>query len=128
MELYRHPGRMGMKQNKTGDIEYLTFPLLEQTGMVRHLFTTRAGGISKGIYSTMNLSYTRGDEKEAVNENFRRIAGSDAHGKSACGDKAGWRQRNSGSQGLQGYRRAYDRGTGTGAGHLLCRLCTVILC
>ena len=99
MELYRHPGRMGMKQNKTGDIEYLTFPLLEQTGMVRHLFTTRAGGISKGIYSTMNLSYTRGDEKEAV-----------------------------GSQGLQGYRRAYDRGTGTGAGHLLCRLCTAILC
>ena len=75
MELYRHPGRMGMKQNKTGDIEYLTFPLLEQTGMVRHLFTTRAGGISKGIYSTMNLSYTRGDEKEAVDENFRRIAG-----------------------------------------------------
>ena len=75
MELYRHPGRMKMKQNRTGDIEYLTFPLLEQTGMVRHLFTTRAGGVSKGIYSTMNLSYTRGDEKEAVDENFRRIAG-----------------------------------------------------
>lgn len=75
MELYRHPGRMKMRQNRAGDIEYLTFPLLEQTGMVRHLFTTRAGGVSKGIYSTMNLSYTRGDEKEAVDENFRRIAG-----------------------------------------------------
>lgn len=75
MELYRHPGRMKMKQNKSGEITYLTFPLLEQTGMVRHLFTTRAGGVSKGIYSTMNLSYTRGDEKEAVDENYRRIAG-----------------------------------------------------
>lgn len=57
-----------------GELEYLTFPLLEQTGMVKHLFTTRLGGVSQGIYSSMNLSYTRGDEKAAVDENFRRIA------------------------------------------------------
>jgi hypothetical protein len=63
-----------MKSNRQGEVEYLTFPLLEQTGMVRHLFSTRAGGVSEGIYSTMNLSYTRGDRKEAVDENFRRIA------------------------------------------------------
>ena len=74
MELYRHPGGIRMKQNRAGDIEYLTFPLLEQTGMVRHLFTTRMGGVSKGIYSTMNLSYTRGDDRKAVDENYRRIA------------------------------------------------------
>ena len=74
MELYRHESRMRMNQNRSGEVEYLTFPILEQTGMVRHLFSTRTGGVSKGIYSTMNLSYTRGDEKEAVDENFRRIA------------------------------------------------------
>ncbi|MCH5262649.1 MAG: peptidoglycan editing factor PgeF [Lachnospiraceae bacterium] len=74
MELYRHVNRMQVKQNRTGEVEYLTFPLLEKTGMVRHLFSTRVGGVSKGIYSAMNLSYTRGDEKEAVDENFRRIA------------------------------------------------------
>lgn len=74
MELYRHDNRMQMKQNRKDGVEYLTFPLLEQTGMVRHLFSTRVGGVSKGIYSTMNLSYTRGDEKEAVDENFKRIA------------------------------------------------------
>lgn len=74
MELYRHESRMRMRQNRSGDVEYLTFPILEQTGMVRHLFSTRVGGVSEGIYSTMNLSYTRGDEKEDVNENFRRIA------------------------------------------------------
>ena len=74
MELYRHESRMQIKQNREGEIEYLTFPLLEQTGIVRHLFSTRVGGVSKGIYSGMNLSYTRGDEKEAVDENFRRIA------------------------------------------------------
>ena len=74
MELYRHVSRMQVKQNKSGEVEYLTFPLLERTGMVRHLFSTRVGGVSKGIYSAMNLSYTRGDEKEAVDENFKRIA------------------------------------------------------
>ncbi|MCH5258541.1 MAG: peptidoglycan editing factor PgeF [Lachnospiraceae bacterium] len=74
MELYRHKSRMQVKQNRMGEVEYLTFPLLSRTGMVRHLFSTRVGGVSKGIYSTMNLSYTRGDDKEAVDENFRRIA------------------------------------------------------
>lgn len=74
-ELYRHKSRIPMKQNRAGGVEYLTFPLLEQTGLVRHLFSTRIGGVSEGIYSSMNLSYTRGDEKEAVDENFRRIAG-----------------------------------------------------
>lgn len=75
MELYRHKSRLSMKQNKAGEVEYLTFPLLERTGLVRHLFSTRTGGVSEGIYSSMNLSYTRGDHKEAVDENFRRIAG-----------------------------------------------------
>lgn len=74
-ELYRHKSRIPMKQNRTDGVEYLTFPLLEQTGLVRHLFSTRIGGVSEGIYSSMNLSYTRGDAKEAVDENFRRIAG-----------------------------------------------------
>lgn len=74
MELYRHNGKMRVEQNRFGEVEYLTFPYLTRTGMVRHLFSTRVGGVSKGIYSTMNLSYTRGDEKEAVDENFRRIA------------------------------------------------------
>ena len=74
MELYRHANRMKTEQHREGEVEYLTFPLLSQTGMVKHLFSTRIGGVSKGIYSTMNLSYTRGDDKEAVDENYRRIA------------------------------------------------------
>ena len=36
----------GMKRNVSGEMEYLTFPALEETGMVRHLFTTRLGGVS----------------------------------------------------------------------------------
>lgn len=64
-----------MLQQKKKEVEYLIFPGLQQTGIVNHLFSTRYGGVSEGIFSTMNLSYTRGDRKEAVDENFRRIAG-----------------------------------------------------
>lgn len=60
--------------NAENGVVYLTFPGLERTGAVRHLFSTREGGVSEGIYESMNLSYTRGDKKEAVDENFRRIA------------------------------------------------------
>ena len=43
----------------------LKYPLLERTGIVEHCFTTRLGGVSTDIFSTMNLSFTRGDEEAA---------------------------------------------------------------
>ncbi len=55
-------------------VPLLHIPLLESTGIIKEGFSTRAGGVSKGIFSTMNLSFTRGDEREAVEENYRRIA------------------------------------------------------
>lgn len=55
------------------ELEYLTFPLLEETGIVDHLFTTRLGGVSAGDLSSMNFSIDRGDSRENVLENFRRI-------------------------------------------------------
>lgn len=74
-EIRRKPNRQQVKQNEKNGAEYLTFPLLEETGLVRHLFSTRLGGVSNGIFSSMNLSYTRGDDKAAVDENFHRIVG-----------------------------------------------------
>lgn len=62
-----------IQQRQKGDLEYLVFPGLEETGVVEHLFTTRTGGVSSGIYSTMNLSFSRGDDPECVSENYRRI-------------------------------------------------------
>lgn len=41
---------------------------------IRHCFTTRAGGVSEGIFRSLNLSFTRGDDREAVLENYRRVA------------------------------------------------------
>ncbi len=52
---------------------YLFYPLFERTGLVRHGFSTRLGGVSEGYFASLNLSFDRGDEKEAVMENFRRI-------------------------------------------------------
>lgn len=52
----------------------LVFPMLEQCGMVKHGFTTRLGGVSEGIFSTLNFSFSRGDQREAVEENYRRLA------------------------------------------------------
>jgi hypothetical protein len=52
----------------------LKYPLLEATGMVEHCFTTRLGGVSEGIFATMNLSFTRGDKRESVETNYRRLA------------------------------------------------------
>lgn len=52
------------------------FPLIENEcrEVVNHCFSTRFGGVSKGIFKSMNLSFSRGDNEEDVKENFRRIA------------------------------------------------------
>ena len=55
------------------EVPYLEYSMLAETGVVRHGFSTRFGGVSEGCYSSMNLSFTRGDQEEAVRENFRRI-------------------------------------------------------
>ena len=62
-----------LEQEKNGVI-YLQFSTFLETGVCRHLFSTRIGGVSSGDLGTMNLSYSRGDKKENVDENFRRIA------------------------------------------------------
>lgn len=61
-------------QSDGRELVLLTSPLLEETAIVKHCFTTREGGVSEGEFSTMNLSFTRGDKEEAVRENYRRIA------------------------------------------------------
>lgn len=55
-------------------VPYLSYPMLERTGVVKHGFSTRLGGVSKGHCATMNISTTRGDDPKAIEENQRRIA------------------------------------------------------
>ena len=63
-----------LEERVENGVPYLVYPI-EKTGVVKHGFTTRLGGVSKGYCSTMNISTTRGDDPEAVEENKRRLAG-----------------------------------------------------
>ena len=74
-EIRWHEGtalHMQIKENK--GVTWLTYPAFEQFKDIVHGFSTRLGGVSKGIYASMNLSFTRGDEDAAVRENYRRFA------------------------------------------------------
>lgn len=58
----------------TGDaVAFLTSPLLEIPG-VRHAFFTRRGGVSRGLYASLNLGPGSGDDPAAVAENQSRAA------------------------------------------------------
>lgn len=55
-------------------VPYIQFKNLSATGIVKHGFSTRKGGVSTGIFSSMNLNFKRGDDPDAVLENYHRMA------------------------------------------------------
>lgn len=62
-----------MRMNEKNGVAYLTYPVFEQLPDIVHCFSTRIGGVSKGIFSTMNFSFGRGDDDNAIRENYRRM-------------------------------------------------------
>ena len=56
------------------DTPYITSNKISATGIVKHGFSTRIGGVSTGIFSSLNLGFSRGDDYENVIENHKRIA------------------------------------------------------
>lgn len=73
MDWKRKHGTELLHSNTKQGVTYLTFPVLEESGMVSHAFSTRIGGVSQGRFSTMNFSFTRGDDPACVMENYRRM-------------------------------------------------------
>lgn len=63
-----------MNKETKNNVTYMTFDLLKNAG-VKHGFSTRLGGVSQGVYESLNLNFNRGDAPENVLENYRRIAG-----------------------------------------------------
>ena len=61
---------MAFTEQKKGSAVYMTAPTISS----RHAFTTRYGGVSEGIYASMNLGTGRGDEEERIRENYRLLA------------------------------------------------------
>ena len=61
----------GFAFNKNGKLLTLSVPAFDRTGLCLTAFTTRLGGVSKSPLDTMNLGFGRGDDREAVLENYR---------------------------------------------------------
>ncbi|MDF2945061.1 MAG: hypothetical protein K0S01_3919 [Herbinix sp.] len=65
--------------NLNMEVPYISFPVLSEVPFLRHGFSTRLGGVSSDIFSTMNLGNESNvyiDEPANIEENYRRIAGS----------------------------------------------------
>lgn len=65
----------GHAYHEQNGIGFFTLPSFTNTGLVNHGCSARTGGISKPPYDTLNLSFTRPDERrETVMENYRLFA------------------------------------------------------
>lgn len=59
-------------EHSQNGLVYTTAGLLSVPGAV-HGFSTRLGGVSQGHLASLNLGASRGDDPEAVRENYRRF-------------------------------------------------------
>ncbi len=63
-----------VRENYKGNACFLTFPVFDGLKGFSHGFSTRLGGVSTGEYSSMSLSFKRGDDREKVFENYKRLS------------------------------------------------------
>lgn len=60
---------------RNGKAPYITFPSLSKISFVKHGFSTRLGGVSKGYLSSMNFDFSR-EDRENVEKNYEIISNS----------------------------------------------------
>ena len=54
---------------------YYTIDSFTESGIVKHCFTTRHGGVSGGVYESMNLRLSSGDSMDNILKNYQIISG-----------------------------------------------------
>ena len=54
------------------------FSAFAQTGLVKHGFTGRSGGVSGAPFDTLNLGFSRPEPRENVAENYKRLCEAEA--------------------------------------------------
>ncbi len=64
-----------MTADLSNTLPRLTANTLPDDGPIRHAFFTRQGGVSDGIYASLNIGLGSKDHANAVTENRRRVAG-----------------------------------------------------
>ncbi|MEE0957189.1 MAG: peptidoglycan editing factor PgeF [Ruminococcus sp.] len=62
-----------MALHNADTVPYLTYNSLSELKFINHAFSTRLGGVSEGEFTSMNLAFNRGDDPDAVTENYRRL-------------------------------------------------------
>ncbi|WP_367565635.1 peptidoglycan editing factor PgeF [Lacrimispora sp.] len=73
-DIWKRRGKNILDYKTEGQAPYLSFPILEETGLVKQGFSTKLGGVSQGKFASMNLTFTRGDNPDHVLENYKRMA------------------------------------------------------
>jgi YfiH family protein len=61
-----------IQEYRRGRLSRLALDLLEKRG-VRHGFTLRYGGVSRGAFASLNFTSRQGDDPKRVRENWRRL-------------------------------------------------------
>lgn len=62
-----------MKVQIQGEVRFFNFPKLNDLGFIKHGFSSRNGGVSKGHHQWMNLSFSNGDQRDRVLKNFQNF-------------------------------------------------------
>lgn len=62
---------LNMNANMVDNLIYFTFPMFEKFNFVTHAFSSRFGGVSSEIYSSLNLGFNRGDSYQNVYTNYK---------------------------------------------------------
>ena len=64
---------MNIIEKQHQGVTFLAADELSAAGGVAHGFSTRLGGVSQGMWSSLNLGVSRGDDPDHVRENYRRF-------------------------------------------------------
>lgn len=64
---------MNIAECTKNEVTYLASEAISAAGGVAHGFSTRLGGVSQGMWASLNLGVNRGDDPDKVRENYRRF-------------------------------------------------------
>lgn len=71
-----------LRKQVKDDLTYYVSPQLSTYPRLRHAYFTRLGGVSQGIYESLNFRFTGTDDRENLMKNYEiaaRLLGSDLH-------------------------------------------------
>lgn len=62
-----------MSIKEISGVQFVTFDLYKNLDFLKCIFTTRIGGVSEGVCESLNLAFSKEENKANVYENYRRI-------------------------------------------------------